>query len=53
MKVYVVTGTDLGWDNVCGVFDPDNVSLKELEKVFQGNYYIQLVEVSTNLLDWE
>lgn len=54
MKVYVVTGFHLGWDNVCGIFDPSEVSITDLEKVFsEADFYIQLKDISKDLSDWE
>jgi hypothetical protein len=46
--VYVVTGLDLGWDCVCGVFK--DVSLDELQKVFpEGEYVIHKQTVDSSL----
>lgn len=49
--VYVVTGLELGWDCVCGVFsdvDPD-----ELRKVFpKGQYVIHEQTIESNLDMW-
>ena len=49
--VYVVTGLELGWDCVCGVFK--DVNLDELQKVFpEGSYVIHEQTVETNLDSW-
>lgn len=48
--VYVVTNSELGWDNVVGVFDPDTVDSDELHARFSGRYYhIDQQRVETNL----
>ena len=45
--VYVVTGFDLGWDNVVGVYDADKVSLEQLQELFPNNeYYIDDKQVA-------
>lgn len=50
MTVYVVTGFDLGWDCVIGVFDADTVSLKTLTERFpEDSYYINKQFVEQNL----
>ena len=50
--VYVVTGLELGWDCVCGVFE--NVSLEELQKCFpEGHYVISEKNIETNLNHWQ
>ena len=49
--VYVVTGLELGWDCVCGVFK--DVNLDELQKCFpEGQYVIHEQTVEFNLNAW-
>lgn len=40
--VYVVTGLNLGWDCIVGVFDPEVTSYEDLQNEFpeEGEYYI-------------
>lgn len=38
--VYVVQYLELGWDNVIGVFDANEVSIEELQEVYSGKYYV-------------
>ena len=46
--VYVVTGFELGWDNVVGVFS--NISKEELLKCFpEDQYYIRDHSIETSL----
>lgn len=53
-KVYVVTGFDLGWDNVVATFDPNKVTQEQIEKRFpEDNYYIQLKDIETDLSMWD
>lgn len=41
-KVFVVTGYQLGWDCVVGVYDSETNSFEELVKEFpEQDYYIQ------------
>ena len=48
MKVYVVTGLELGWDCVVGVFT--NVTRAALEAEFSEDYYvITELEVQTEI----
>lgn len=52
MKVVKVLNTELGWDNVVGIFNID--LLERCEELFQGQYYIIEVEtVSNDLCDFE
>lgn len=52
-QVYVVTGKDLGWDCVVGVFDADKVSKDSLLENFpREGYVIFSQEVETNLDNW-
>lgn len=52
MKVIVVTNSELGWDNVVGVFAAE--LLEQVEKLFTGRYYnIRVDTVETNLDNWE
>jgi len=49
--VYVVTGLELGWDCVCGVFE--NVNPDQLQKVFpEGQYVIHEQTIESNLDMW-
>lgn len=51
--VWVVMGFELGWDNVCGIFDLEEITEEELLKVFpEGKYHIQLKQVEKDLNDW-
>lgn len=51
MKVYVVTGLELGWDCVVGVFA--DVSVEKLQEAFpEGSYVITEREVEYNLYNW-
>lgn len=53
-KVFVVTDSDLGWDNVVGVFDASLFTREQLEKVFNSpRAYIDERTVKTNPEDWE
>jgi hypothetical protein len=54
-KVYVVTCSQLGWDNIVGVFDEDAVPYEVLQKHFPEDqyYYIDHRTVNTNLDDYE
>ena len=50
--VYVVTGFDLGWDSVVGVFD--NVPKEELLQYFpEGQYHISQNQLETSLINYE
>lgn len=52
MKVIVVTNSDLGWDNVVGVFAVK--LLEQVEEIFTGmTYNIRVDNVETNLDNWE
>lgn len=54
MNVYVVTGLELGWDCVCGVFDSDKVSKEELLEYFdEEDYVISERRIETNLNGWK
>lgn len=47
-KVFVVTGFDLGWDNVVAVYSADTVSLETLEKAYRDTeYYITERDLET------
>ena len=51
-QVVVVINTELGWDNIVGVFDLS--MLNEVEKTFPKKpYYIFVKSVDTNLDDWD
>lgn len=53
-KVFVVTGLDLGWDRVVGVFDFEEVELWDLQKRFpEDRYVISQVSIEKNLEYWE
>lgn len=39
MKVYVVTGLDLGWDCVVGVYDHETIDYNDLEEMFPLSDY--------------
>jgi hypothetical protein len=50
MKVFVVTGLELGWDCVVGVFDAGKVSKKDLQSQYpRGEYVISTVTVETEI----
>ncbi len=52
MKVIVVTNTELGWDNVVGVFDVG--LLEQVEALFTGRCYVIREEsIAVNLDDFE
>lgn len=38
MEVYVVTGLELGWDCVVGVYA--GVTMEQLDKVYPSNQYV-------------
>lgn len=49
--VYVVTGLELGWDCVVGVFE--GVDTDELQKCFpEGQYVIHEQTIETNFDNW-
>jgi len=49
--VYVVTGLELGWDCVVGVFE--DVDTDELRKCFpEGQYAIHEQTIESNLTGW-
>lgn len=49
-NVFVVTGTDLGWDCVVGAFCAEEVTGEELEAAYpHPEYIITEVTVQTNL----
>lgn len=51
-QVVIVTNTELGWDNIVGVFDLS--MLNEVEKAFPRKpYFIHVKSVDTDLDDWE
>lgn len=53
-EVYVVTGLDLGWDCVVGVFNADSVPREKLEQLFpEGEYVIHDVTVEKDTIDYE
>lgn len=53
-KVWVVTGFDLGWDCVVGIFDPDKVTEEEIVKRFpEKHYYLQMKEIEYDLSLWD
>lgn len=43
-KVYVVINTDHGWDNITGIFDPDEISFDQLKARFNSSSEI--------VMDW-
>lgn len=53
-KVFVVTGLELGWDNVIGIFSQDHVTKEDLEKSFpkEEKYYISDMAVEINLSEY-
>lgn len=52
-KVFVVTGFELGWDNVVGVFDADVVTKDDLLNQFpKDDYYIAEHDVEHQLDAW-
>lgn len=52
MRVFVVTGLELGWDCVVGVYDADNVSKKDLQSQYpKGEYVISETAVETEIED--
>ena len=54
MKVVVVTGLELGWDCVCGVFDPEKISHEELLECFpEESYVLHDSVIETNLKNWK
>lgn len=51
-QVIIVTNTELGWDNIVGVFDID--MLEQVQEAFPRKpYYIHVKSVDTDLDDWE
>lgn len=52
MRVFVVTGLELGWDCVVGVYEADSVSAEDLESQYpKGEYIISSVNVETEIED--
>ena len=52
MRVFVVTGLELGWDCVVAVYDMANVSKENLLKQYpQGEYVISEAAVETEIED--
>jgi hypothetical protein len=52
--VYVVTGLELGWDCVVGVFDSNELTREELEECFPSeDYHIHLKMLETKVDDYE
>jgi len=55
-KVFVVTGLDLGWDCIVGVFDANTFSKEELKVQFpegRGMYMIFEHEIETSLRNYD
>jgi hypothetical protein len=55
-KVFVVTGLDLGWDCIVGVFDAEKISVEELRVQFpegRGMYMIFEQQVETTLANYD
>ena len=56
-NVYVVTGLELGWDCVVGVFATSSVNYDDLRNQFpKGQYVITTREVefdTSNYADWD
>lgn len=52
-KVYVITNSQLGWDNVVAVFDANLFTKAEIEATFNGTYdYVAEHTVQTDLEGW-
>lgn len=52
MRVFVVTGLELGWDCVVAVYDADSVSKKDLKSQYpEGEYVISEAAVETEIED--
>lgn len=52
MRVFVVTGLELGWDCVVGVYDADSVSKEDLKSQYpKGEYVISETSVETEIED--
>lgn len=52
MRVFVVTGLELGWDCVVAVYDTATVSKEDLLKQYpQGEYVISEAAVETEIED--
>lgn len=50
-RVYVVTGYELGWDCVAGVFDASVVDYDDLLKVYpESDFYINEKTIRTNAI---
>lgn len=39
-SVYIVTGLDLGWDCIVGVYSTEKVSLESLQEAFNDDKYM-------------
>lgn len=53
-KVFVVTGYELGWDNVVAVFRANKVTQEQLDKVFPSSqYYISERTIENDVKMWE
>lgn len=39
-EVYIVTGTELGWECVVGVYDADQISEEDLKERFREPQYV-------------
>lgn len=55
MKVYVVVGLELGWDNIVGVFNCNDIAKDELEERFPKKYKYHIFQqtVETNMDNYE
>ena len=51
--VYVVTNSELGWDNVIAVFDADMFTKEEVQRTFNSKYdYVDEKDIETSLEGW-
>lgn len=54
MKVFYVTGFELGWDCMIGIFDASKVTEAELKKAYpEDQYYIDEKTVQTKVDSYE
>lgn len=53
VKVYVVTGLNLGWDCIVGVFDPEVTSLVDLQKEFSSGEFVIFKRSITTLEEFQ
>jgi hypothetical protein len=53
-KVWVVTGFELGWDCVVGIFDAKKVTCEQIEERFpESRYYVQKKDIEKDLSGWD